>query len=568
MASHRSKKQESCAHENCGSRRFHVGEDGFTYCDQGHQQSERGTVIAEDTGELVQLGRKSRKKDSDAESATSRGMEGFYFASMKCVLTVLSASSFSGSHASEHYLLCFQLVLRKQLYWLVHTQKFPEELEGLVKDLWALRLQRAQKRVVYESGTETEAPSSQVFSSQSESEATSASRSARRSRKKQREKVQEGSPRLMETLALCYIGLLLLRLPVTVADIHRWTNDGELLYYRTPREVPLGMRERLPPRYQAQLEPQDLLQASSLHAEVLELLKSFNMEFGMAPPVPNVPLILYRWLRELMLPVEVYAASNRLARVLDVPFEFELSPKATSILNQQYPEARLMGIVVVATKLLFPLDDLDRYACSETDLSVMCMDWKEWARQNAAARESARGDQALSFAQSFNFDEEQCHSAGDDELDAYLDWYQDNIATEEIRERGRAGKDAELRRAMFAMFPSKEERSNQPPTQRRTPADDQAAVDARLRKVQGKLRPRAVLDPNSSEGEVRLLGSCYRRFRDAGELSGVVKEFYERAAELAGLPLDGMVQVVFAMERKMQKIEERLRKKEEDERGE
>lgn len=75
MASQRNRQRETCAFEDCGSRRFHVGEDGFTYCDQGHQQSERGTVIAEDTGELMLLGKKSRKKDSDVESATSRGIE-------------------------------------------------------------------------------------------------------------------------------------------------------------------------------------------------------------------------------------------------------------------------------------------------------------------------------------------------------------------------------------------------------------------------------------------------------------------------------------------------------------
>lgn len=73
MASQRTRKHDSCAHEDCGSRRFHVGDDGFTYCDQGHQQSERGTVISADTGEMVILGRTSRKKDSDAESVTSRG---------------------------------------------------------------------------------------------------------------------------------------------------------------------------------------------------------------------------------------------------------------------------------------------------------------------------------------------------------------------------------------------------------------------------------------------------------------------------------------------------------------
>lgn len=36
-------------------------------------RSQRGTVVADDTGELVVPGVKSRKKDSDAESTTSRG---------------------------------------------------------------------------------------------------------------------------------------------------------------------------------------------------------------------------------------------------------------------------------------------------------------------------------------------------------------------------------------------------------------------------------------------------------------------------------------------------------------
>ena len=34
---------------------------------------QRGTLVVEDTGELVVHGRKSKKKDSDAESVTSRG---------------------------------------------------------------------------------------------------------------------------------------------------------------------------------------------------------------------------------------------------------------------------------------------------------------------------------------------------------------------------------------------------------------------------------------------------------------------------------------------------------------
>lgn len=39
MSSRAHKRPEPCGEENCGSRRFHVGDDGYTYCDQGHQQS-------------------------------------------------------------------------------------------------------------------------------------------------------------------------------------------------------------------------------------------------------------------------------------------------------------------------------------------------------------------------------------------------------------------------------------------------------------------------------------------------------------------------------------------------
>ena len=43
--SQRRSKRPQCSQDNCGSRRFHVGDDGFTYCDQGHQQSEVFTLI-------------------------------------------------------------------------------------------------------------------------------------------------------------------------------------------------------------------------------------------------------------------------------------------------------------------------------------------------------------------------------------------------------------------------------------------------------------------------------------------------------------------------------------------
>jgi hypothetical protein len=39
MSSRANKRPEPCSEEHCGSRRFHIDNDGYTYCDQGHQQS-------------------------------------------------------------------------------------------------------------------------------------------------------------------------------------------------------------------------------------------------------------------------------------------------------------------------------------------------------------------------------------------------------------------------------------------------------------------------------------------------------------------------------------------------
>ena len=364
-----------------------------------------------------------------------------------------------------------------------------------------------------------------------------------------------GSPKLVETLSLCYIGLLLLRIPVTVADIHRWTNAGDLLYYRAVQQVPLGMRERLPPRYQALLEPQDLLPPSALHEEALVMLEAFNKDAGMSPPILNLPLVLCRWLRDLMLPVEIYAATQRLAEIVDVRFEFTVSDFSGAKNNLQFPETRLMALLVVATKLLFPLDGVVRDVNTATDLSAICMDWKSWQTQLSARENAQARDTALSFEQAFDFAEADCLEDTDDRLDAYLDWYQESIASEDIRTRGKAGKDADLRRALFEMFPL---HSEQPRHGTAALNRKEGDLDTELQTVQGRGQSRGLSNPSSSGGNPSM-GSQYRRFRSVDELSGVSKVFFERAAGLAGLSVEEMVQAVFAAERRLQKVEEKLR---------
>lgn len=434
---------------------------------------------------------------------------------------------------------------------MIDVRKLPEELETLTKDLWSLRLQRTQSRIPEDPETDTEGPSSQAFSSQSENESGDASRSLRRSRKDA--KVREGTPNLIETLSLCYTGILLLRIPITVADIHDWIGAGELLYYRAAREVPLGMRERLPPRYQFLLEPQDLLPPESLHKSILEVAMMLNKEFGMAVPPLNTPLVRYRWIQRLALPLEIFAGTQRLAKLLKIDQSSFIAAKSNRNVLLRYPEVQLMALVLVATKLLFPMDNIERKPFKPSDLYTLSLDWKVWAKLHESGTSSPDEQLDLGFQEAFRFDESDCMAASDQKLDAYLDWYENNIASEDVRDTGRTGQEIEFRKTLFQMFPL------QPRQRRQVPDDMENPSMDRLRRGQRSMFNERTTQATESKN-VKRIGSSYPHFKEAKDLSGPIKVLFEKAAGLAGLELESMVQAVLLTERKVQKFEEALRK--------
>lgn len=319
----------------------------------------------------------------------------------------------------------------------------------------------------------------------------------------------------------------------------------------------MSMKERLPGRFQELLEPQDLLRPESLHQSTLNTLVMLDKDFGMKAPRLNTPLVLYRWMRDLALPLEVFAGSQRLALKLGIDFLFGVSARSRTSIVLRYPEAQLMAVVVVVTKLLWPFDDIERHPHSATDLSAMALDWEKWAKIHSEQDDAQDSHSRLPFEQAFEFSEADCLAATDAKLDAYLDWFGDNIASEEIREHGRAGRDAEFRKVLFDMFPVPREDSE---TITLPQSTAEHTMDDRVREVQRALAPNRVVEHSHAAGDVVRPGSFYRRFRTVEELSGPVMAFYSKAAALAGLSLESMVQVAFLVERKLQRHEENLRK--------
>lgn len=136
-----------------------------------------------------------------------------------------------------------------------------------MRDLWSLRLQKLTAGI--EDADQAEG-ASQKFSSHLE-----AAPDAEDGNVKKTATVGSVSPTLVETLGLCYLGMLLLRLPVSVGDIYRfvqtltpaerflsraeppkfsWATKEEILFFRAIRTVPLEMREKLPGEYHTALD--------------------------------------------------------------------------------------------------------------------------------------------------------------------------------------------------------------------------------------------------------------------------------------------------------------------------
>jgi RNA polymerase I-specific transcription initiation factor RRN7 len=89
---------------------------------------------------------------------------------------------------------------------------YADLLQTIVRDLWTLRLSKLAHRLESPQRGDSE---SQAFSSTAEETGDDDSWKA--------SKRVNGvdSPNLVETIGLCYLGILLLRLPVSLGDIYR-----------------------------------------------------------------------------------------------------------------------------------------------------------------------------------------------------------------------------------------------------------------------------------------------------------------------------------------------------------
>ena len=144
----------------------------------------------------------------------------FPFLSLHCCTVqphtlILVVKVFRGSEAFALFLKSYQHILQKQCYTLVHTFGLPPRLEEVVRNqLWAPRLRLLTDRL------ET-SDDATVFSSQATSDAEGGAKGGNRGRRRERKSRSKVIPSLMDSLGMCYLGMIVLRLPISLGDLHR-----------------------------------------------------------------------------------------------------------------------------------------------------------------------------------------------------------------------------------------------------------------------------------------------------------------------------------------------------------
>ncbi|KAL2871051.1 TFIIB-type zinc finger domain-containing protein [Aspergillus lucknowensis] len=499
--------RDPCGQEGCRESRFFL-DNGLWFCRRGHQQL--GRQVEEDPDDFGTQGKTSRVKKPVVEKAQKK---------------------YRGRQAYRLYLDVYQLILWKQCHALVNDKGFPPQFENVVRDLWALRLETYATKIA-DPADEDSQP--EFFSSQP----AGAREDTHTEAFKSGSKVVQW-PRLIDTIALCYLAALLMRLPVSIADFYRLAMRNEIPYYQALFHVPRDMKDKLPQAYLSFLDTSRLLKAEDLHNAIPELALFYCGRFKMQFPPLNAPSLMYRLIRRLALPVHIYPVAKRLKELLGFTFEYP-SQVVSTRKPLDKPELQMVTLVVIATKLLFPFDDVQRHPASAHEPTVQAIDWDAWAevqdrfeKRDASAGRIGKGKEIL-------VNEGDALTMTPDQLDDYMDWYENSWLD---RSTGAS--------ALASLFPLGSSAEESRPATVTAEDDEEEAIDSMLQMARRYLKNRTVL--SDVDPDIPRPGSQYARYRDESDLPATARTFYETAAKVIGIPLPILVRCVHHAEAQINK---------------
>jgi RNA polymerase I-specific transcription initiation factor RRN7 len=320
------------------------------------------------------------------------------------------------------------------------------------------------------------------------------------------------------------------------------------------------MKAHLPGEYQKALDTETILSHDQLQTTVYRICVLYTKEFGMTIPAINSPHLLFQYIRQLALPLEIYPAVKKMSNILNFNFTFTLSSDSRVRRNAtSHPEAQLMALVVFATKLGYPFTSgvAKSHPRSLNEPTALRYDWERWVelcKQDSSLAE--RGSELpLQKGQESSITDADIFKMSNEQLDQYMDWYQQTYT------RSHEAED-DINKELLDMFPVKPLPAEDPELDPEREGEETQLNRLKELQVAMKLvRPvsdedmRQLQLDSETPAEVKRPGSLYLQYRSMEELSlpesRIAKAFYEAAAEAACMSVERLVKAVWQTEAKM-----------------
>ncbi|OAQ86587.1 eukaryotic translation initiation factor 5A [Purpureocillium lilacinum] len=388
-------KGERCP--ECGSQKWYL-QDGLRFCARGHQIE---GFIQFDVGEEEDSGRMGTvaRREKEVREQEKRQL--------------------TGAEGKLLYLEALQLLLRSQVLWLIRVKGYREELETVVRDLWDLRIRGSSSLEPSVEDAAAEA-SLEMFSSQppSEEDKPAWSSGARAQIWDPDRGAGWPMPKVPDTIGICYLGCLLLRIPTRLGELIQWANRGDLPYKTAFHDLPREIQDRMPSAYVKALKLpfRTGLTGGDLYTAVMDLVLSYQLNYEMVFPEANFVSTLVHYAKELALPVESIIVAKRLAALLDSSFEFPVGNH--KIRHIHHPEIHITTLLIVAMKLCFPFEQGRSSFLPAGEALLPGFDWEHWrASRSQMSPDSEPEDKDMRFGK---VTEDELIDMDDRELDEYF----------------------------------------------------------------------------------------------------------------------------------------------------
>lgn len=121
--------------------------------------------------------------------------------------------------------------------------------------------------------------------------------------------------------------------------------------------------------------------------------------------------------------MEVYPSVRKLQQILGFSFQFTLE-KRTSTRSLSFPEAQLLALIVVATKLMFPFTKTKGFPVSATEPAAQVLDWNVWNAAQKHFEKKSKENGRLAKGKEVTINDGHVFHLTGQQMDDYLDWYE------------------------------------------------------------------------------------------------------------------------------------------------